>query len=72
MGKNEGGIYSYNHLQWNTRVLSNKPLTMHLVSLGKQEEAKLQISKWKETAENRTKTNEVETKMQQGSNEANN
>lgn len=47
-------------------------LTMHLVTLGKQEEAELQISKWKETTENRTKTNEVETKMQQGSNEANN
>lgn len=45
---------------------------MHLVALGKQEEAELQISKWKETTENRTKTNEVETKMQQGSNEANN
>lgn len=45
---------------------------MHLVALGKQEEAELQISKWKEATENRTKTNEVETKMQQGSNEANN
>lgn len=30
---------------------------MHLVALGKQEEAELQISKWKETTENRTKTN---------------
>lgn len=37
-------------------------LTMHLVVLGKQEEAKLQISKWKETTENRTQTNEMETK----------
>lgn len=47
-------------------------LTMHLVALGKQEEAKLQISKWKETTENRTQTNEMETKKQQGRNEANN
>lgn len=47
-------------------------LTMHLVALEKQEEDKLQISKWNETTENKTKTNEVETKKPQGSSEANN
>lgn len=47
-------------------------LIVHLIALEKQAEAKLQISKWEEKTENRTEINEMETKNEQGINEANN
>ena len=55
-------VYSYTSVPQETRKISNKPSTLHLKELEKEEQTKSKISRRKEIIKVRAEINEIETK----------